>query len=576
MSLVYRLKKVNFYQRTAYIMMQAENGPCPLLAMANVLLLHRKFSLSSGAISAGNVTFEELASNLAGLLLESRCENPEMQRNLEQNVADAVDSLSSLSVGLDVNVRFLTVTDFEYTKESIVFDLLGIDLVHGWLIDPQDTETARVIGTQSYNHLVEKLIECKTAVAPPPLPESPAPAEACEVSDQLTEAQDTDQLTEAQDTDQLTVTETQDTDQSTVREAQDTDQLTVTETQDTDQSTVREAQDTDQPTVIEAQDTDQPTGTETQDTEAGAPSTNVQSGEASASIEEPAKAEEVVQTASVESNVSTVDSTLQLHLADDPEPEMGLPLEQEPSSEEPAAPEQGSTQGTGEGGMPTREQFLELSAEEQRQVVEELRQRKAARATEDCAEAETAAPKVVHDVEALKQLHRTHSELVEDGLVRESFLETSSSQLTYYGISELHRFVKEGSSCVFFRNNHFSVLHKHKDRLFVLVTDEGYTYQPNIVWEELVEVEGDSDFFTSLFVHYVPGAPAPAADTSADEELAKKLQQDYENENQRLEEQAAGQKQQQQQQQRETARRTQAVKDKKKKEEKDKDSCSIC
>ena len=85
-------------------------------------------------------------------------------------------------------------------------------------------------------------------------------------------------------------------------------------------------------------------------------------------------------------------------------------------------------------------------------------------------------------------MHRTHSELLSDAKVLEDFLDTSSSQLTYYGISELHRVVKEGCDAVLFRNNHFSVVHKNKGRMFVLVTDEGYTFQSSIVWEELVEV----------------------------------------------------------------------------------------
>lgn len=45
--------------------------------------------------------------------------------------------LPKLSTGLDVNVRFTGVSDFEYTPECIVFDLLNIPLYHGWLVDPQ-------------------------------------------------------------------------------------------------------------------------------------------------------------------------------------------------------------------------------------------------------------------------------------------------------------------------------------------------------------------------------------------------------------------------------------------------------
>jgi hypothetical protein len=40
---------------------------------------------------------------------------------------------------------------------------------------------------------------------------------------------------------------------------------------------------------------------------------------------------------------------------------------------------------------------------------------------------------------------------------------------------------------VFFRNNHFSVLHKHTGSLFLLVTDVGYQDTP-VVWEKLDQV----------------------------------------------------------------------------------------
>lgn len=69
--------------------------------------------------------------------------------------------LPKLSTGLDVNVRFTGVCDFEYTPECIVFDLLDIPLYHGWLLDPQSPETAAVVGKLSYNQLVEKIIDYK-------------------------------------------------------------------------------------------------------------------------------------------------------------------------------------------------------------------------------------------------------------------------------------------------------------------------------------------------------------------------------------------------------------------------------
>ena len=60
------------------------------------------------------------------------------------------------------NVKlYFRVSDFEFTPECIVFDLLSIGLYHGWLIDPQNTETVSAVGGLSYNQLVEKIIASK-------------------------------------------------------------------------------------------------------------------------------------------------------------------------------------------------------------------------------------------------------------------------------------------------------------------------------------------------------------------------------------------------------------------------------
>lgn len=50
------------------------------------------------------------------------------------------------------------------------------------------------------------------------------------------------------------------------------------------------------------------------------------------------------------------------------------------------------------------------------------------------------------------------------GLIAEQFLETTAAQLTYHGLCELTAAAKEGELGVFFRNNHFSTMTKHKVR----------------------------------------------------------------------------------------------------------------
>ncbi|XP_017695732.1 PREDICTED: protein FAM63A-like, partial [Lepidothrix coronata] len=111
------------------------------------------------------ITAEELMAHLGDCILatQPRETSEGLQLNFQQNISDTMTVLPKLSTGLDVNVRFTGVSDFEYTPECIVFDLLNIPLYHGWLVDPQSPETVQAVGKLSYNQLVEKIITCKQA-----------------------------------------------------------------------------------------------------------------------------------------------------------------------------------------------------------------------------------------------------------------------------------------------------------------------------------------------------------------------------------------------------------------------------
>ncbi|NXH54098.1 MINY1 hydrolase, partial [Rhabdornis inornatus] len=111
------------------------------------------------------ITAEELMAHLGNCILatQPRDTSEGLQLNFQQNISDTMTVLPKLSTGLDVNVRFTGVSDFEYTPECIVFDLLNIPLYHGWLVDPQIPEQVQAVGKLSYNQLVEKIITCKQA-----------------------------------------------------------------------------------------------------------------------------------------------------------------------------------------------------------------------------------------------------------------------------------------------------------------------------------------------------------------------------------------------------------------------------
>ncbi|XP_030108720.1 ubiquitin carboxyl-terminal hydrolase MINDY-1 isoform X3 [Mus musculus] len=95
--------------------------------------------------------------------------------------------------------------------------------------------------------------------------------------------------------------------------------------------------------------------------------------------------------------------------------------------------------------------------------------------------------------------HSSDSNLVTEGLVAEQFLETTAAQLTYHGLCELTAAATEDELSVFFRNNHFSTMTKHKSHLYLLVTDQGFLQEEQVVWESLHNVDGDSCFCDSDF-----------------------------------------------------------------------------
>ncbi|XP_037549212.1 ubiquitin carboxyl-terminal hydrolase MINDY-1 [Nematolebias whitei] len=285
MPAYYLVKWITWKEKKTPIITQSENGPCPLLAIMNTLFLRWKAKLPA---QTEVVTAEDLMSHLGECVLSvtPREKANDVELNFQQNMSDAMAVLSKLSTGLDVNVRFTGVTDFEYTPECIVFDLLDIPLYHGWLVDPQSLEMVTAVGKLSYNQLVEKIIDCK---------------------------------------------------------------------------------------------------------------------------------------------------------------------------------------------------------------------------------------------------HSADSSRVSEGLVAEQFLESTATQLSYHGLCELNTTAKEGEISVFFRNNHFSTMIKHKGHLYLLVTDQGFLQEESVVWESLHNVEGDGNFCDSDFrlCHPPERAPPTSHLPPSAQEQQRQIDQDY-------------------------------------------------
>jgi len=140
--------------------------------------------------------------------------------------------------------------------------------------------------------------------------------------------------------------------------------------------------------------------------------------------------------------------------------------------------------------------------------------------------------------EETKEFTEQQMNIIKEGQILQSWImDEAASQLTYYGMIELHQQVKENELAVFFRNNHFSTLFKTKGQLYLLVTDQGYLTEKNVIWEVLNEIDGDTQWVDSNFnlyrptlqdtvIHeFDPSSPDPQG-LRASQQLALKLQEE--------------------------------------------------
>lgn len=106
---------------------------------------------------------------------------------------------------------------------------------------------------------------------------------------------------------------------------------------------------------------------------------------------------------------------------------------------------------------------------------------------------------------------------LEDIATIKAFFSSNATQLTSYGLKRIAESVAPGSVAILFRNDHFSTLYRHPDtlQLLQLVTDLGYAGHEEVVWESLIDVNGENAEFFSGDFRLVGGAPSTPAPESS-------------------------------------------------------------
>ncbi|CAJ0944714.1 unnamed protein product, partial [Mesorhabditis belari] len=126
----FETKKISFGEIPLRIVLQKVNGACPLLAIVNALALKGRIKQAV-----------------------------DEEGNYNKALTDVINLIPTLNEGLIINVDFPSPHDFEFTPALSWLELVGLNLVHGWLPDPQLQEYCTLFGSMSYTQAQIKMIE---------------------------------------------------------------------------------------------------------------------------------------------------------------------------------------------------------------------------------------------------------------------------------------------------------------------------------------------------------------------------------------------------------------------------------
>lgn len=144
------------------ILLQNLNGPCPLVALVNTLILSDQkiaqkdgsfLSLAQFTSGKDKVSVNGLLEQLGELLVQKLNET---DSSTACNADNALSLLPKLVTGLNINVRFNGT--FEESPELSLFRIYDVDIVHGWIVDPDDPEYEILNSIDSYDEAVSTVL----------------------------------------------------------------------------------------------------------------------------------------------------------------------------------------------------------------------------------------------------------------------------------------------------------------------------------------------------------------------------------------------------------------------------------
>lgn len=153
----YAVKRIEFGVLRLGVVTQHCDGPCPLIAIVNALLLRGAIALPAQATWVSHSSLVRLLTDYA---YEINGVRKDACANVDANVAASIRVLSSQAMrrGIMVNPSLTDVTAFEFTPEIGVFDLFRLRPLHGWVCGPRDAAPLRdFFYARSYNQIQDSI-----------------------------------------------------------------------------------------------------------------------------------------------------------------------------------------------------------------------------------------------------------------------------------------------------------------------------------------------------------------------------------------------------------------------------------
>ncbi|KAJ7239398.1 hypothetical protein B0H12DRAFT_1136185 [Mycena haematopus] len=153
---VWYLKKISFgtgdTKQEVKIVTQNFNGPCSFIAICNILILRGDIQI----LPRDRMTVSyEFLSQLVGEYL--------LMRSPDVDISAALSIMPLTQKGMDLNPLFTGATSFRPAGDGgalKLFEQAGIELVHGWLVDPASPEAEAILArAQDYDTAVTYIVD---------------------------------------------------------------------------------------------------------------------------------------------------------------------------------------------------------------------------------------------------------------------------------------------------------------------------------------------------------------------------------------------------------------------------------